>query len=142
MSNITPSIVFYNITSLIFVYYVHGNDIVWLYALSAINYKIAKHFGGSRWNPILTWIFNLSMLFYADYSRGFKGFFSSLGLSFLVFSRAFCNNKKEKNKGLFAWNTYFKLTILRHISFNMDYHWMVNKKSTGNLSVYHSTKFH
>ena len=35
-------------------------------------------------NPLLTWIFNLSILFLADYYRGFKGGFSSLGLGFLV----------------------------------------------------------
>lgn len=35
--------------------------------------------------------------------------------------------KQDNNHGLFNWSTYFKISMLRNISFNMDYYWMCRK---------------
>jgi len=40
--------------------------------VALVNYSIAKITRGSVLNPILTWTFNLSMLFCVDYFNGFS----------------------------------------------------------------------
>jgi hypothetical protein len=62
-------------------------------------------------------IFGLSYntRYFAYQTDGFDGFFGYVGLPFL-----------DNHRGLFNWSTYFKITMLRHISFNMDYHWVIN----------------
>jgi len=116
-SEYMPSILFYLVTAVLVVFYIHGFDIILLFGISFLNYWIAKMFGGSKLNPILCWLLNVVVIFSADYYRGYDGFFTYLGLPYL-----------ESFKGAFAWNTYFKISMLRHISFNMDYYWMINQK--------------
>lgn len=57
------------------------------------------------------------MLFLIDYTKGFKKIYSLFGLNFFNYYH-----------GIFSWHTYFKMSLLRHISFNMDYYWMLKKK--------------
>lgn len=55
----------------------------------AASYNIAKRCGtsgGMPWGPVLTWAWNMGVLFAIDRSNGFEGVFGSLvpGLEFLV----------------------------------------------------------
>ncbi|CAG8821368.1 13642_t:CDS:2, partial [Gigaspora rosea] len=70
-------------------------------------------FEGSIANPIITWIFNLGILFLNETYGNYK--FGDLNekLSFL-----------DNNRGLVArWDVTFNICMLRLVSFNMDYYW-------------------
>jgi len=121
-NSIRPILIFYNIVSFFAIFYIHGFDIIWLYLGSLVNYAIAKQFKDSKWNIALCWIFNVFYLFMGDYTRGFRGTFMSLGLSFL-----------DSYHGVMNWSTYFKLTLLRHISFNTDYYWKIKNRPVPDL---------
>lgn len=44
--------------------------------------------------------------------------------------------------GLVArWEVLFNITILRLISFNLDYYWSIDKRGANGLEVSHSARF-
>ena len=51
--------------------------------MSLVNFLIAKKCK-KEFVPIVTWIFNIVVLFEADFTRGFSGLFDYLGVGFLV----------------------------------------------------------
>jgi len=106
------------IFSTIFLSVLYGTSLIKILILLSINYYIAKRFGNNKWNPILTWIFNISMLFLNDYFKGYKfsAFWSAL--EFL-----------DKRNGLMPrWDINYNYCVLRSISFNMDYYWCLKNK--------------
>jgi len=104
--------------STIFLSVLYGTSLIKILFFLSINYYIAKHFGKSKLNPILTWILNISLLFLNDYFQGYK--FSAIwsGLKFL-----------DKFSGLMPrWDINYNYCVLRSISFNMDYYWCLKNK--------------
>ncbi|OUM60319.1 hypothetical protein PIROE2DRAFT_13936, partial [Piromyces sp. E2] len=104
--------------SSIFLGVLYGTSLIKILILLSINYFIAKRFGKTKLNPILTWILNISLLFLNDYYRGYK--FGSIwsALSFL-----------DKFRGLMPrWDINYNYCVLRSISFNMDYYWCLKTK--------------
>ncbi|CAG8594577.1 330_t:CDS:10 [Cetraspora pellucida] len=83
------------------------------YFFLGTNYLIPKVFEGSIANPIITWIFNLGVLFLNE-SYGNYGFGNlNENLAFL-----------DNNRGLITrWDVTFNICMLRLVSFNMDYYW-------------------
>jgi hypothetical protein len=71
---------FYLAASLIFVIALHGSSVIKMMVILTINYYIGK-LGGS-FNPVLTWTFNLTILFLNERYAGYK--FASIGLDQLV----------------------------------------------------------
>ncbi|CAG8668727.1 11119_t:CDS:2, partial [Acaulospora colombiana] len=70
--------------STIFLYVLFGNSIIFIFIILSLNYAISRIFRGSRANPIITWIFNLFVLFL---NEAFKGYhFKSIDerLAFLL----------------------------------------------------------
>ncbi|KAL6613498.1 MBOAT-domain-containing protein [Neocallimastix californiae] len=106
------------IFSIIFLIVLYGTSLIKILLILSLNYYIAKHFGKSKMNPILTWILNIAILFLNDYFQGYK--FSALwsGLSFL-----------DKRSGLMPrWFINYNYCVLRSISFNLDYYWCLKNK--------------
>ncbi|KAF9429700.1 glycerol transporter, partial [Entomortierella beljakovae] len=99
--------------SLIYVYVMHGYSILKIGAIIVANYCIAMIGGGKRWMPLATWIFNLSVLFLNEAYDGYRfGNFHD-SLSWL-----------DGNRGMNGrWDVHFNITMLRLVSFNMDYYW-------------------
>src|SRR5690242_7950073 len=52
--HMNPTLILYNIISVLTVYYIHGFDVLWLYFISLCNYLIAFTFQGSIVTPIFT----------------------------------------------------------------------------------------
>ncbi|CAH1763254.1 8569_t:CDS:10 [Entrophospora sp. SA101] len=68
---------------------------------------------GSKLNPVITWIFNLTILFLNENYDGYRFEMLDERLGFL-----------DLNKGLLPrWNITFNFSMLRIISYNMDYYW-------------------
>jgi protein-cysteine N-palmitoyltransferase HHAT len=110
--------------SAIFLTALFGASFLKIIVILTAQYKLIK------WNPKLipytTWIFGISILFLNDYYKGYRfGSISSL-LSFL-----------DELKGVgMRWNITFNFTVLRMISFSMDYYWALTKSQDLNISYY------
>ena len=87
----------------------HGSNVIKIAIQSLIAFGISHHFKGSRLNPTLTWIHALATLFLLEWT---SLPFRSLKLSFL-----------DNHLGLYPrWHVIFNISILRQISFNLDYY--------------------
>jgi D-alanyl-lipoteichoic acid acyltransferase DltB (MBOAT superfamily) len=77
--------------------------------------------GGTKWNPILTWTFNMMILFLNEYYSGYK--FASIGFPQL-----------DVYNGLLPrWHVFFNFGMLRLVSYNMDYYWQFKLPATSHL---------
>ncbi|KAI5475562.1 Glycerol uptake protein [Pseudohyphozyma bogoriensis] len=100
----------------------HGTSAPKMMVILAANYSIAKlaKTKGSvgRWVPLLGWAFNLVVLFANELAEGYQWSSLSSSLAFL---------DRESLKGILPrWHINWNITMLRLISFNMDYYWAVN----------------
>ncbi|CAG8746357.1 7731_t:CDS:2, partial [Acaulospora morrowiae] len=96
-----------------FLYVLFGNSVIFIFTILSLNYAISRTFQGSIANPIITWIFNLSVLYLNETYKGYH--FKSIDehLAFL-----------DRNRGLLArWDVNFNISMLRLVSYNMDYYW-------------------
>ncbi|KAG1736348.1 MBOAT, membrane-bound O-acyltransferase family-domain-containing protein [Suillus lakei] len=101
----------------------HGTSIFKIMFILTTNYWIAKTSGGSRMGPLLTWIFNLLILFTNETYGGYR--YASFHPALEVM---------DAFQGIYPrWHISFNITMLRLVSFNMDYYWAYNSHG-GNLS--------
>ncbi|KAF9525815.1 MBOAT, membrane-bound O-acyltransferase family-domain-containing protein [Crepidotus variabilis] len=101
------------VLSLATVVALHGFSAIKILAIICINFFIARLLKGSIFTPILTWIFNGAVLFTTEMYQGypFEAVFPALG-------------SLDTFKGAYPrWHVIFNITMLRLISFNMDYYW-------------------
>lgn len=79
-------------------------------------------YAGTIANPILTWTFNISMLFLNEMFQGYK--FGHM-LPWLAAGEGggFGHAMDELGGFMPRWEIHFNLTMLRLVSFNMDYYW-------------------
>lgn len=59
----------------------HGTSALKILIIVSVSYSIGRLMGGSKLNPVLTWIFNLGVLFLNEANDGysFSALHSSLG---------------------------------------------------------------
>ncbi|KAI0729251.1 MBOAT-domain-containing protein [Fomitopsis betulina] len=95
----------------------HGTSILKVFVIVSINYAIAKKTKGSKLNPLLTWIFNGIILFANERNEGYRYAVLHPSLEIL-----------DSVPGIYPrWHVSFNITMLRLVSFNMDYYWACNK---------------
>ncbi|RUP50267.1 hypothetical protein BC936DRAFT_139806 [Jimgerdemannia flammicorona] len=99
--------------SLVFISVTNGFSLLIILAICTTNYTIAMVTRGSKWNPILTWTFNLAILFANEAYNGYK-------FGVLDPTLAWMDNYRGLNT---RWHILFNFTMLRLVSFNMDYYW-------------------
>lgn len=99
----------------------HGTSIIKIFALLTINYAVSRlatrvrNRNMVRIVPILCWALNLGLLFGNELSNGYTFGSISPQLAFL---------DAEWVKGILPrWQVNWNITMLRLISFDMDYHW-------------------
>jgi hypothetical protein len=119
--------------ALIFLVGLHGISAFKILFILYINYKIAKDLPRS-YIPAATWAFSLLVLFTNELCDGYplvniaKAFGSTELLSWAEWLDGF--------GGLMPrWQILFKITILRLISFNMDYYWSLDYRSSSPIEV-------
>ena len=73
-------------------------------------------------NPVATWIFNIAMLFSNELYGGYK--YASM-LPWLAAGEGggFGHRMDELGGFMPRWEISFNITMLRLVSFNMDYYW-------------------
>lgn len=97
----------------IFIFALHGFNSLKLLLILVINYGLSKALGGTKLAPPIAFAFNIATLFAVHWNDGFEYSHISPALSFL-----------EVFKGLLPrWQINFNITMLRMVSFAMDYHW-------------------
>ncbi|KAF9475454.1 MBOAT-domain-containing protein [Pholiota conissans] len=101
------------VLSLLMIVALHGSSSIKILLIMAINYVIAKKCAGSRLAPLLTWTFNGLILFGNEVYSGYRFGAILPGLASL-----------DDFSGIYPrWHVNFNITMLRLISFNMDYYW-------------------
>ncbi|KAJ3854031.1 MBOAT, membrane-bound O-acyltransferase family-domain-containing protein [Lentinula lateritia] len=107
--------------SLIFLLALHGSSILKLVIVITINFIIAKTCKSSKLGPALTWAFNIGILFMNDRYNGYRFGAITSSLEFLV----------HLYGGFYPrWHINFNITMLRLVSFSMDYYWACRKSNS------------
>ncbi|KAL9547252.1 hypothetical protein MBANPS3_006256 [Mucor bainieri] len=107
------------LTSLLTVFLFHGSSTFKILFIITTSFSIGHYCKGSKWNPILTWSFNLLVLFVNEYYDGYR------------FTRMFGQGFQwlDNWEGFQArWHILFNFAMLRLVSFNMDYYWACNSE--------------
>lgn len=127
--------------AVVFLAALHGFSIFKIVAILYLNYTIAKKLS-REYVPAATWIFNVGILFANEFSRGY-----SYGSILSVFLPTLLASEKQEPTTNFGhtldgygglmsrWEVLFKFTILRQISFNLDYYWSLNSRAGSPLEV-------
>lgn len=103
--------------SIVFLTALYGASILKILALILVNYGLAKSLKKSKLAIVLAWTYCIGILFLNHAYEGYKfGMISPL-LGFL---------DSINGVGL-RWHITFNFTILRMISFTMDYYWAMDK---------------
>ncbi|KAI9468514.1 MAG: MBOAT, membrane-bound O-acyltransferase family-domain-containing protein [Benjaminiella poitrasii] len=119
------------LTSIIILFIFYGASTFKYLFIVSLSFLIGHYCKGSRWNPILTWTFNLLVLFVNDYYDGYR--YKHL------FGHAF--GWLDSWQGVHArWHILFNFATLRLISFNMDYYWACQEEPTGVYKMPQSDK--
>lgn len=114
-------IAFLTVFTTVFIFALHGTNSLKLLFILLINYGLAKALGGRAVAPVVAFAFNIGALFAVHWNDGFEYSHISPALSFL-----------EVFKGLLPrWQINFNITMLRLVSFAMDYHWAAVEAQTG-----------
>lgn len=124
----------------IFLIVLHGFSTFKIVAILYANYCIATKLQ-RQYVPAATWIFAVGTLFANEFSKGY-----SYAAIFGMFLPASVSEKGEPATnfghtldsygGLMSrWEVLFNFTILRLVSFNLDYYWSLNSRNSNALEV-------
>ncbi|OQD74045.1 hypothetical protein PENDEC_c012G05186 [Penicillium decumbens] len=121
---------------LVFVTALHGVSAIKILAILFINYKIGKNLP-RNYTATATWTFNICILFANELLGGYPlerivTFFApGSGTPGENISPLVQWAKTLDNLGIMPrWEVLFKVTVLRLISFNMDYYWSLDYPAT------------
>jgi hypothetical protein len=127
---------------LIFLSALHGFSALKVVLILYINFSLATKLP-RKYIPAATWIFNISTLFANELCNGYKfstierALSSSLGQN--LTEEAFVSTWGAWLDGysgiMSRWHILFNLTVLRLISFNLDYYWSLDRRSGSPLEV-------
>ncbi|KAH9955917.1 MBOAT, membrane-bound O-acyltransferase family-domain-containing protein [Russula dissimulans] len=108
---------FYILFSLLMLVILHGASMIKVLFILSVNYGLAKATGGTRLAIPATWLFNGGVLLANKWYEGYL--FGALhpGLAFL-----------DGWHGVYPrWHVSFNITMLRLVSFSIDYHWACSR---------------
>ncbi|KAI1346144.1 MBOAT, membrane-bound O-acyltransferase family-domain-containing protein [Xylaria sp. FL0043] len=124
--------------AIIYLVALHGVSVVKILTILYLNYQVATTLPRKS-VPIATWVFNIGILFANELGKGYKfKDIASLLLAFLSGSLVDESNSSLVNWGSWLdsygglmgrWEILFNITVLRLISFNLDYYWSLDRRS-------------
>lgn len=122
----------------------HGTSAFKVFAILYVNFTLAKGLPKS-YVPLATWVFNIGILFANEFCRGYPYVeFARISSPWIGSLNAAIDVEADRNWGTFLdsyggllprWEVLFKLTILRLISFNLDYCWSLDQAGGSPLEV-------
>ncbi|KAF2001005.1 MBOAT-domain-containing protein [Amniculicola lignicola CBS 123094] len=131
----------------VFLAALHGFSVFKITAILYMNYSIAKKVP-RQYMPAATWIFGVGILFANELTRGYS--YASIVSFFLPSTAGSEKGPTPTNFGstldhygglVPRWEVTFNFTVLRLISFNLDYYWSLNSRGNSPLEV-HPLSFH
>lgn len=116
----------------------HGFSALKILLILYTNFSIATRLP-RKYVPATTWIFNIGTLFANELTEGYKltkmvNYFDPLGgdASSLYSFAAFL----DSYGGVMSrWEILFNITVLRQISFNLDYYWSLDRRGGSPIEV-------
>lgn len=127
--NITRRNIFDIVFALIFLATLHSFSVIKILVILTGNYLISFFHPTSIANPILTWLFNIGVLFANEYFDGYR--FAKVLPWLIAGEGAGVGHAMDSayNGGLLPrWNLSFNITVLRLISYNLDHYWAAKKR--------------
>ena len=127
--------------AIIFIFALHGLSAFKVFLILFVNFKLATQLPRD-YIPYATWFFNIGILFANEWTRGYP--FSRIAAVFLTPPLAGEKVELGRNWGqvldsygglIPRWEILFNITVLRLISFNLDYYWSLNLGSSSPLEV-------
>ncbi|KAI9846904.1 MAG: glycerol transporter [Sclerophora amabilis] len=131
--------------AIFFICALHGISALKIMLILYINYKLATRLPRSQ-VPVATWVFSIGMLFANELCGGYR--LRDLGA--LISPAQASLDKSASSPRLLVnlgawldgfgglmprWEVFFKMTVLRLISFNLDYHWSFNLRGGSPVEV-------
>lgn len=116
--------------ALVFITALHSFSALKVMLILFTNYSIATKLPKS-YIPATTWIFNIGTLFANELAQGYK--FAALASLVSTESAIGASNWgtwMDEHGGLMPrWEVLFNITVLRLISFNLDYYWSLGRRA-------------
>ncbi|KAI0867586.1 MBOAT, membrane-bound O-acyltransferase family-domain-containing protein, partial [Hypoxylon argillaceum] len=121
--------------AIIYLVALHGVSVFKILGILYLNYQVATTLPRKS-VPVATWVFNVGILFANDLCNGYH--FKDIGL---FFSGGLVDESEsnlvnwgrwlDSYGGLMGrWEILFNITVLRLISFNLDYYWSLDRRSS------------
>ncbi len=105
--------------SALFLSYLHGYAVIYVFGLVTANWMLAHMVAGSRIGALCIWTANIGVLVAARLTDGFP--------AALVFGQHYSWLDQQDQsgwlKGVMRWHICYNLTVLRMLSFALDLHW-------------------
>jgi hypothetical protein len=126
--------------ALIFLVALHGFSAIKVLTILFANYCIATRLP-RKYAPAATWIFNVSTLFANELSEGYKyakmaAYISPIAVDGAETSLHSWGSWLDSYGGIMSrWEILFNLTVLRLISFNLDYYWSLDRRGGSPIEV-------
>jgi hypothetical protein len=120
-----------------FIIILHGFSSIKVLLILYTNYRIVKDLP-KNYKVAATWAFNIGILFATEYFRGysFAPLAHMLAFNSTAADGANWGNWMDRRGGLVKrWEVLFNITILRLISFNMDYYWSLSNGEVDPVEV-------
>ncbi|KAI0107877.1 MBOAT, membrane-bound O-acyltransferase family-domain-containing protein [Nemania sp. FL0031] len=124
--------------AIIYLVALHGVSILKILGILYLNYQVATTLPRKS-VPVATWIFNIGILFANELCKGYKfKDIASVLWAFLSGGLIDESNSSLVNWGRWLdsygglmgrWEILFNITVLRLISFNLDYYWSLDRRS-------------
>lgn len=124
----------------IFLIALHGFSTIKVLAILFVNYQVATKLP-KKYVPAATWIYNIGTLFANELCEGYR--FRATAAHISPPDAVHGDSTLMKWGGLLdsygglmsRWHILFNITILRLISFNLDYYWSLDKRQGDSLEV-------
>ncbi|KAJ2984878.1 hypothetical protein NUW58_g5827 [Xylaria curta] len=124
--------------AIIYLVALHGVSVFKILGILYLNYQVATALP-RKTVPVATWVFNVGILFANDLGKGYK--FKNIASFLWMFLSGELID--ESNSRLVHWGAWldsygglmgrweilFNITVLRLISFNLDYYWSLERRS-------------
>jgi hypothetical protein len=126
--------------ALFFLFVLHGVSALKVLLILYVNYQLATKLSRSS-IPLATWAFNIPILFANELCEGYP---LSYMASFIAPASAGSQDSTLMQWGGWLdsfgglvprWEVLFNITILRLISFNMDYYWSIDRRHVNSVEV-------
>jgi len=119
----------------IFLFVLHGFSTFKVFFIICINYTLATNLP-KQYIPTATWLFNIAVLFANELCNGYPYARTAQILSLGGQPPFNWGVKLDSYGGLVPrWEVLFNLTVLRLISFNLDYYWSLDQRGGSPVEV-------